>query len=188
VASARPSITTTVNPRPAATPMTQEQLDRIALSAADLPPGFSITASGPGGPELGTNVLASFQEEFQQRDVTSGAGLQQTIVIIDLLGQYRDSSNAAAGIKALDTQSLNTLLRSVNLTAEQAAVPAIGEDTQAFHFTGDSNGIGVGGYLVAFHKGPIAALVLTASVKGSEALPQIIDLAQKQAQKIPAPA
>jgi hypothetical protein len=165
--------------------MTQEQLDRVALSATDLPSGFSITASGPGGPELGANVLASYQQEFQQRNISSGAGLQQTISIVDLLGQYRDGTNAAGGVKALNGQSLNQLLRGVNLSAEPATVPAIGEDTQAFHLSGDSNGIGVAGYLVAFHKGPIAALILTASVKGAESLPVTLDLAQKQAQKLP---
>jgi hypothetical protein len=173
-------------PTVAATPLSQQQLDRIALSSTDLPPGFSITASGPGGQELGPDVLASFQEEFQQKDVTSGAGLQQTIVIINLVGQYRDAASAASGVKAMNAQSLNQLLNSVNLNAETASLPAIGEDTQGFHFTGDTNGVGVGGYLVAFHRGPIAAMILTASVKGAESLPQIIDLAQKQAQKMAA--
>ena len=141
-ASATPSSAT---PAVAATPMSQQQLDRMALSSTDLPPGFSVTASGPGGQELGQDVLASFQEEFQQKDVTSGAGLQQTIVIINLVGQYRDPASAANGVKALSAQSLNQLLNSVNLNAEPAALPGIGEDTQGFHFTGDTNGVGVGG-------------------------------------------
>jgi hypothetical protein len=181
----RPAASVAATPAVAQTPLSQQQLDRMALSSTDLPPGFGVTASGPGGQELGPDVLASFQEEFQQRDVTSGAALQQTIVIINLVGQYRDSAAAASGVKALTAQNLNQLLNSVNLSAEAATVPAIGEDTQGFHFTGDTNGVGVGGYLIAFHRGPIAGMVLTASVKGAEALPQIIDLAQKQAQKIP---
>jgi hypothetical protein len=167
-------------------PLSQQQLDQMALSATDLPPGFAVTASGPGGPELGPDVLASYQEEFQQRDVTSIQALQQTIVIINLLGQYRDSASALAAIRAISVQSLNQILGGVNLSAEAATVPAIAEDSQGFHFTGDTNGISVGGYLIVYHRGPIASLVLTAAVKGSEALPQTIDLAQKQAQKIPA--
>jgi hypothetical protein len=164
----------------------QPHLDQLALTATDLPAGFAATASGPGGPELGTDVLASYQEEFQQRDVTSPQALQQTIVIITLLGQYKDAVSALNGIKAINTQSLNQLLGSVNLNAETATIPQIGEDSQAFHFTGDSNNVSVGGYLIVFHRGPLAALILTAAVKGSESLQQAIDLAQKQDQKLTA--
>lgn len=169
-----------------ATPLSQQQLNQIALAATDLPVGFSITASGPGGPELGADVLASYQEEFQQRDVTSTQSLQQTIVVIALLGQYRDTTTALAGIHAINTQTLNQILGNVSLTADAAPIPAIDQDSEAFHFTGGSNGTSVGGYLIVFHRGPIAALILTAAVQGSESLPQTIDLAQKQAQKLPA--
>jgi hypothetical protein len=141
-----------------------------------------VTASGPGGPELGTDVLASYQEEFQQRDVSS----PQSLVIITLLGQYKDATSAVNGVKAINAQSLNQLLGSVNLTAEAATIPQIGEDSQAFHFIGDSNNASVGGYLIVFHRGPLAALVLTAGMKGSESLQQSVDLAQKQDQKLAA--
>jgi hypothetical protein len=198
--TATPALTATGTPRPAsttatvtatptrppATPLSQQQLDQLALSATDLPQGFAITASGPGGPELGPDVLASYQEEFQQSNVTSTQSLQQTIVIINLLGQYKDSASALAGIRAINVQTLNQLLGSVSLTAEPATVPPVGEDSQGFHFTGTSNNVSVGGYLIVFHKGPIAALILTAAAQGGESLPQTIDLAQKQAQKLPA--
>ncbi|HTE86470.1 MAG TPA: hypothetical protein VK821_17255 [Dehalococcoidia bacterium] len=166
------------------TPLPLQRLDQVALSASDLPAGFTITASGPGGPELGADVIASFQEEFQQRDVTSPQSLQQTIVIINLLGQYRDAAGALSGTRAISLQSLNQLLGSVNLNAELAAVPQIGEDSQSFHFTGDSNNVSVGGYLIVFHRGPVASLILTASVKGAESLQQTVDLAQKQDQRL----
>lgn len=179
-------------PAAAATPLSQQQLDQLALGTTDLPPGFAVTGSGPGGPELGRDVLASYQEEFQQRDVTSTQSLQQTIVIIVLLGQYRDTSSALNGIRAVNAQSLNQLLGSVNLTAEPASIPAIEEDSAAFHFSGNvsgaaggsPNGTAVGGYLIVFHRGSLATLILTAAVKGSESLPQTVDLAQKQAQKL----
>jgi hypothetical protein len=169
---------------PTGTPLSAQQLSQLALTVTDLPPGFAATGSGQGGPELGSDVLASWQQEFQQRDVTSTQALQQTIVIIDLLGQYRSAASALSGIRAVNAQSLNQLLGSVNLTAEAASVPPIEEDSAAFHFTGDTNGTSVGGYLIVFHRGPIAALLLTASVKGSESLSQTIDLAQKQAQRM----
>jgi hypothetical protein len=173
-------------PAAAATALSQQQLDQAALSVSDLPPGFAITASGPGGPELGPDVLTSYQEEFQQRDVASTQSLQQTIVVIDLLGQYKDSTSALAGIRAINQQNLNQLLGSVSLTATPATIPAIGQDSQAFHFTGSTNGVSIGGYLIAFHQGPIAALLLTAGVQGSESLDQSVALAQKQAQKLAA--
>jgi hypothetical protein len=166
------------------TPLSPQQLSQLALTVTDLPPGFAATGSGQGGPELGPDVLASWQQEFQQRDVTSTQALQQTIVIIDLLGQYKTPASALSGIRAVNAQSLNQLLGSVNLTAEAASVPAIEEDSAAFHFLGDTNGTSVGGYLIVFHRGPIASLILTASVKGSESLAQTVDLAQKQAQRV----
>jgi hypothetical protein len=169
-----------------ATPLSSQQLDRLSLTPDDLPSGFAITGSGPGGPELGRDVLASYQEEFQQRDVTSTQSLQQTIIVIALLGQYKDASSALSGLKAVNAQSLNQLLGSVNLSAEAATIPAIGEDATAFHFSGDTNGTSIGGYMVLFHIGPVATLILSASVKGSESLPQTVDLAQKQAQKLQA--
>jgi hypothetical protein len=169
-----------------ATPLSSQQLDLLSLTIDDLPPGFAITGSGPGGPELGRDVLASYQQEFQQRDVTSTQSLQQTIIIIDLLGQYKDTPSALSGLKAVNAQNLNQLLGSVNLSAESATIPAISDDSSAFHFSGDTNGTSIGGYMVLFHNGPIATLILTASVKGSESLPQTIDLAQKQAQKLQA--
>jgi len=184
--TSRPPQSPTATSTPPPTPLPPQRLDQLALSATDLPAGFTITASGPGGPELGGDVLASFQEEFQQRDVTSTQSLQQTIVMIDLLGQYKDSASALSGIRAISVQSLNQLLGSVNLNAELAAIPQIGEDAQAFHFTGDSSNVSVGGFLIVFHRGPIAALILTAAVKGAEALQQTVDLAQKQVQKLSA--
>lgn len=174
-------------PTPSATLPPLQRLDQVALSATDLPAGFTVTASGPGGPELGPDVLASYQEEFQQRDVTSAQSLQQTIVIISLLGQYKDAASALSGIRSINVQTLNQLLGSVSLNAEAASVPPIGEDSQAFHFTGDSNNVSVGGYLIVFHRGAVAALILTAAVKGSESLQQTVDLAQKQDQKLAAP-
>lgn len=186
-AAARASISATAVRTPTATPLPLQRLDQLALSATDLPVGFTVTASGPGGPELGPDVLASYQEEFQQRDVTSAQSLQQTIVIINLLGQYKDAASALNGIRSINVQSLNQLLGSVNLNAEVASIPQIGEDSQAFHFTGDSSNVSVGGYLIVFHRGPLAALVLTAAVKGSESLQQTVDLAQKQDQKLATP-
>jgi hypothetical protein len=167
-----------------ATPLSSQQLDQLSLTPDDLPSGFAITGSGPGGPELGRDVLASYQEEFQQRDVTSTQSLQQTIIVIDLLGQYKDTSSALSGLKAVNAQSLNQLLGSVNLSAEAATIPAISDDATAFHFSGDTNGTSIGGYMVLFHSGPIATLILSASVKGSESLQQTVDLAQKQAQRL----
>jgi hypothetical protein len=185
--TARPLLPPTAPATPVATPLPPQRLDQLALSATDLPPNFTITASGPGGPELGNDVLSSFQVEFQQRDITSTQSLQQTIVIINLLGQYKDATTALAGIRAINVQSLNQLLGSLNLNAEVASVPSIGEDAQGIHLTGDTNSISVGAYLIAFHRGPVAALVLTAAVKGAESLPQTVDLAQKQAQRLQLP-
>jgi len=183
-----PAASATGGPSASPTPLSSQQLDQLSLTADDLPAGFSITGSGPGGPELGRDVLSSYQEEFQQRDVTSTQSLQQTIIVIDLLGQYKDIPSALSGLKAVNAQNLNQLLGSVNLSAEAATVPAIGDDSSAFHFSGDTNGTSIGGYMVLFHNGPIATLVLTASVKGSESLQQTVDLAQKQAQKLKAGA
>jgi hypothetical protein len=172
------------SPAAPVTALTQQQLDQAALSVGDLPAGFAITASGPGGPELGPDVLTSYQEEFQQRDITSAQSLQQTIVVIDLLGQYKDANSAIGGLRAINTQSLNQLLGGVNLTATPVTIPAVGEDSQAFHVTGAANGVSIGGYLIAFHRGPVAAMLLTAGVQGAESLDQSVSLAQKQAQKL----
>ncbi len=187
IAAARPPsllTPTTAAASSSATPLSQQQLDQVALSVSDLPAGFAITASGPGGPDLGPDVLTSYQEEFQQRDVTSSQSLQQTIVIINLLGQYKDAASALAGIRAINVQNLNQILGGVNMTATPATVPAIGEDSEGYHFTGTTNGVAIGGYLIAFHHGPVAALLLTAGVQGSESLDQTVSLAQKQAQKL----
>jgi hypothetical protein len=166
------------------TPLSSQQLDQLSLTANDLPSGFTITGSGPGGPELGRDVYASYQEEFQQRDVTSTQSLQQTIIVIDLLGQYKDANSASSGIHAVNVQSLNQLLGSVSLTAEPATIPTIDDDSSAYHFSGSTNGTSIGGYMVLFRRGPIASLILTASVQGGESLPQTLDLAQKQAQRL----
>ena len=163
-------------------------LQQVALGVTDLPSGFALTASGPGGPELGPNVTLSYQEEFQQRAIQSTRDLQQTIVIVDLLGQYRDPASALAGIKSVNVQTLNQILGPASLTAEPATIPLIGEDAAAYHFSGNTNGISVGGYLLIFHRGPMAAMVVTAAVKDAESLPQTIDLAQKQDQKLQASA
>lgn len=159
-------------------------LARLALQTSDLPAGFALTDSGPGGSELGRDVVSSYQAEFQQRDVTSTQALQQTIVIIDLIGQYRDAASAKSGVQSVNQQSLNQLLGTANMTAEPATVPAIGDDSAGYHFTGTTGGASDGGYLIVFHRGPIAALVVTAAVKGAENLQQTIQLAQKQDQKI----
>ncbi|MGI8552758.1 MAG: hypothetical protein ACR2PL_18515 [Dehalococcoidia bacterium] len=176
-------------PTGSATPATPSaaasaDLQRIALQGTDLPSGFTLTDSGPGGPELGRDVVASFQQEYQQRDVTSTQSLQQTIVIVDLLGQYKDATSAGSAVKGVNLQSLNQLLGSASLTAEPATVASIGEDTGGYHFTGSTNGVSVGGYLIVFHRGSTAALVVTAAVKGSESLPQTVSLAQRQDQKL----
>ncbi len=178
------TIPTATAPAATATPLTQQQLDQTALSVSDLPPGFAITGSGPGGPELGPDVLTSYQEEFQQRDVTSTQSLQQPVVIIDLLGQYRTPADALAGIRAINQQSLNQLLGGVNLTATPVTIPPVGQDSQAFHFTGTSNGVSIGGHLIAFHQGSVAVMLLIAGVQGSESQDQSVALAQKQAQKL----
>lgn len=167
-----------------ATPVTVLQLPPLALQVTDLPSGFALTNSGPGGAQLGSDVLASYQEEFQQRDVTSTQSLQQTIVIVDLLGEYRNIASATAGVKALNVQTLNTLLGGASLTAQQVAIPAIGDDSAGYHFSGTSNGTSIGGYLIVFHQSQIASLIVTAAVKGAESLPQTIQLAQRQDQKL----
>ena len=184
VGSATPTGT---NPRAgSATPTTAaaQGLARLALQASDLPSGFALTDSGPGGAELGRDVVSSYQAEFQQRDVTSTQSLQQTIVIIDLIGQYTDAASAKAGVQSVNQQSLNQLLGTANMTAAPATIPAVGEDSAGYQFSGATGGASIGGYLIVFHRGPIAALVITAAVKGAENLPQTIQLAQKQDQKI----
>ena len=163
---------------------TAQGLGRLALQLSDLPSGFALTDSGPGGAELGRDVVSSYEAEYQQRDVTSTQSLQQTIVIINLIGQYRDAASAKAGVQSVNQQSLNQLLGTANMTAEPATVPAIGDDSAGYHFSGTTGGASVGGYLIVFHRGPIAALVITAAVKGAESLPETIQLAQKQDQKL----
>ena len=172
---------------PGATPaarLSPADLARLALQTTDLPSGFALADSGPGGPELGFDVTASYQEQFQQRDVTSTLSLQQTIIVIDLLGQYKDATSATSGVKSVTVQSLNQILTTSSLSAELAAIPAIGEDSAGYHFSGDTNGVAVGGYLIVFHRGTTAALVVTAAIRGAESLPQTLDLAQKQDQKL----
>lgn len=185
--AARPGVSSTPGASLAAA-LSPAQLAQRALQAGDLPSGFVLTNSGPGGPELGPDVTASFQEEFQQRDVTSAQSLQQTIVIVDLLGIYRDAASAATGVKGVTVQTLNQALGSGSgLTAQTQPVTAIGDDTAGYHFTGASNGVPVGGYLIVFHRGPLAAMIVTAAPLGAESLPQTISLAQKQDDKLQAP-
>jgi hypothetical protein len=180
-----PSSSATAAASPGASGTASPQgLARLALQTSDLPSGFALTDSGPGGAELGRDVVSSYEQEFQQRDVTSTQALQQTIVIIDLIGQYRDAESAKTGVQSVNQQSLNQLLGTASITAEPATVPAIGEDPAGYHFSGTTGGSSVGGYLIVFHRGPIAALVVTAAVKGAENLPQTISLAQRQDQKI----
>ena len=184
-----PSLFATPASGPGGTPAAgtvPQDLTRLALQASDLPPGFALTSSGPGGPELGQDVVSSYQEEFQQRQITSTQSLQQTVAIVDLLGRYRDATSAEKGFQAVNVQSLNQTLSAANLTSDPATIPAIGDDSAGYHFTGTLNGVSVGGYVIIFHVGPTTSMIITASVKGSESLPQTISLAQTQASKLKA--
>ena len=131
--------------------------------------------------------ITSYEEQFQQRNLTSVQSLQQTILVLGLLERYLDSSSASENSQIVNGQRLNQLLLGSGyngLSAEAVSVPPIEDDSSAFHFLGDTNGASIGGYMIIFHRGPVVALILTAAVKGAESLPQTIDIAQKQAERL----
>jgi hypothetical protein len=158
----------------------------LALQAGDVPAGFVVMTTGPLDQVLGSDVLAGYEEEFGPADVMAADGLQKTIVILDLLGRYKDATSARNGLQVVTSQSLNQLLGSNTVTMEPAATPPIGESSSGLHFSGSTKGGAVGGYLIAVQSGPTVALVVTAAARGAESLPQTVDLAQKQAQRLSA--
>jgi len=133
-----------LEPRGAATAL--PPLAQFALQTDDLPPGFALTAPGRlGAADLA--AFASYQEEFQQKNVTSSLGLQQTLIIITLLAQYTDPSSAHINVQNVSGQNLNQLFLGGSLngfSSEAATVLPIEDDSSALHFSGDTNGTSIG--------------------------------------------
>jgi hypothetical protein len=167
---------------PALTREVSDSLAHLALQQSDLPDGMTLEENGATGEANLDGLLGSYHAVYQRSgDVTGTTAADRAITVFSLVGAYTDALAASHQLTDVAAAELGAEAGLPQLVSQPVAVSLIGDETHAFHLTGQDGSAPVGVYVVEFRSGPVNGIVGVAWPHGQESLDEAVALARLQA-------